>query len=152
MYKYLCIILLSIFFLPISSYSQNELKPQGIYPTGMCSMDYNAWGNASICACSDSYRYEKRAGLCIPKDSVLTEIFAEGTLISGVVAIGGETTGVELISNVGSYELILELKTLENLELSSGLSFEVLGELIYLPNIERQSRPAIIVKEMNLLK
>ena len=152
MYKNFFICFFSLLLLPISSYSQSQIKPEGIHPTGMCTMDYNAWGNASNCACPDAYRYERRAGLCIPELSILEEISTEGTLLTGLVAIGGETKGIELISNDGPYELILEVKTLENIEESNGLSFEVLGDVIYLPVVERESRPAIIVKEMNLIQ
>ena len=140
--------LLGLAIMPISSFAGKSVEPEGIYPSGVCTRDFNPWGHASRCACPDTYQYEQRAGLCIPKDSSLEEIETEGTLRAGVVAIGGETTGVELITDQGSYELILERKELDTISRYDGLTVEVTGDLIYLPKVEKASRPALIVKNI----
>lgn len=33
-------------------------------PTGICTMDFNPWGNPSVCTCDEDYRYNSKTGLC----------------------------------------------------------------------------------------
>lgn len=145
MKKYLLTSMSGLFFFAALAQAQ---RTEGIYPTGICTRDLNAWGNASICECPEKYKYENRAGLCIPADSTLEQCLLTGSLNLNAMAIGGETTGIELVSEEKTYELILQRQLTSKLAESASHSFEVAGELIYLPGVERAERPAIIVTDI----
>lgn len=123
-----------------------------VVPTGealMCTRDYNPWGRASLCECPEQSTYENRSGYCIR--GTLEPVMSEGLISTGMMAIGGETTGIILdTAEQGSYELILPLslkQSLENMETES-IGFQVVGDYLEVPGVETGMRPTIIVNQL----
>jgi hypothetical protein len=46
----------------------NEDLAAVISPTGICTMDYNQCGQASICSCPEGYEYDSKVGYCLIKN------------------------------------------------------------------------------------
>jgi len=38
---------------------------KAVHATGVCTMDQNPWGHASLCQCPDKLRYNQVIGLCV---------------------------------------------------------------------------------------
>ena len=87
-------------------------------------------------------------------DPALPFILAQGYLRTGVLAIGGETTGFELdiLSQTQTYELILSSEMKTKIEHLNGMIIEVEGKLKFPPGTVRQPRPAIVVDELRILE
>lgn len=124
----------------------------GQRPEGICTLDINTWGNPSQCFCEKPDIYDNRAGLCFD-NSGSEKITVHGTLLAGIAAIGGETTGFVIETKVGgSYELILKLDEQKKLNKLSGQWFEVSGEYITIKSVEIAERKAIIVEKLAVLE
>lgn len=145
--------LLCLVFLLSSCHSTAMISPRmGTNPVGICTMDFNPWGQASQCSCDQGQKYDERAGLCL-SDGDAENIITQGKLETGMMAVGGETTGIVLTTyDDQSYELIVKVEERERLEKISGQSFEVTGELIKIESVEREERAAIIVEALNVLE
>lgn len=83
-----------------------------------------------------------------------TVVLAQGVLRTGVMAIGGETTGYELdlLDHSQTYELILSDALKSKIQHLNGMTIEVEGFLKFLPGVERGPRPAIIVNDLRVLE
>lgn len=140
-------------FLLSSCHSGTLLAPRiATVPSGICTMDFNPWGNASQCSCVEGEIYDERAGLCLLGNEA-ENVIVQGKVETGVMAIGGETTGVVITTYEGqSYELIVKIMEKEKLEKHSGQSFEVTGELITIESVETKKRRVIIVTSLNILE
>ena len=81
-------------------------------------------------------------------------ILAQGILRTGVIAIGGETTGykLDLYDQSQSYELILSEDLKGKIQHLDGMSIEAEGFLTFLTGPERGPRPAIVVNELRILE
>ena len=132
---------------PAAAASRNGLRPDGI-----CTMDLNRWGQASRCSCGPGTTYDERAGLCL--DGEATEpVMVQGTVIAGMAAIGGETTGLVIETSDGTvYELIATLDDQQKLSEKSGMWFEVEGEEITIDSVEKPHRAAIIADQIRVLE
>jgi hypothetical protein len=120
--------------------------------TLICTKDLNPWGRASRCFCPVETRYDQRLGACITGE--YEPIMVSGQVVTGIVAIGGESTGIALrtFDNPDvSYELIVTREDRRKLSRLNGLPFEVEGDYIELPGLETGARPAIIVKDLRWL-
>lgn len=124
----------------------------GQLPEGICTMDFNPWGNPSQCHCRESALYDERAGLCFTGEGG-GEIVVQGPVSVGMAAVGGETTGfvIETESDQ-SYELVLSLEDQEKLGNATGMWFEIAGEPILIQSVEQGHRRAIIVNEIRVLE
>jgi hypothetical protein len=146
-----------ILFLVISAViffvsSVNATPRSGLRPQGICTSDINSWGHASQCSCSDGEVYDERSGLCLKRDGA-EKIMAQGTVSSGMMAIGGETTGFTIKTSDGtSYELILKTADQEKLSKLSGMWFEIEGELITIEGVEIKDRKVIIADRVAVLE
>jgi hypothetical protein len=76
------------------------------------------------------------------------KVEAKGKLETGVVAFGGETTGVLIKTSAGNYELDLDKKQREKADKLNGKTVVVTGTLYVKKGVERGSRT--IVKVMSL--
>ncbi|HYX36831.1 MAG TPA: hypothetical protein VE954_27300 [Oligoflexus sp.] len=117
-----------------------------------CTADINKWGYSSNCSCQGRTRYDQRVGYCIR--GAYKPITVSGSIVAGLVAVGGETTGIALQtfdSPSVRYELVLQTKDFEKLSQLNGVPFEVVGDYIVLPGVEAAPRPAIIVKQLHWL-
>jgi hypothetical protein len=124
----------------------------GHYPAGMCTRDFNLWGHASQCSCNEQELYDARAGLCF-KDGDGEKIMVQGAMLTGMVAIGGETTGFVIKTpEEVSYELVLKVTDQEKLQKISGMWFEVTGDFINIMSVEMGARKAIIVDTLGVLE
>lgn len=124
----------------------------GQQPEGICTRDFNLWGHASRCSCGDGSVYDERSGLCLSGDKT-AERFVQGTVSSGMAAIGGETTGFLLeTAEHETYELILTIEDQEKLRELSGMWFEISGETIVIQSVEMGARQAIIVETIAVLE
>ncbi len=124
----------------------------GSEPERMCTRDTNLWGYASQCACANGKIYDERSGLCL-QGHAAEKIIVQGVISSGIMAIGGETTGVMITTSEGiSYELILKISDQKDLLKFSGMMFEIEGELITVNGVEIQDRKVIIADKVTLLK
>ncbi len=146
-------VLIGTVFLLSSCHSGTMVTSRiGTIPSGICTMDLNSWGKASQCSCVERQTYDERAGLCL-NEGEPENVNIQGKIETGMMAIGGETTGVILTTYEGqSYELIVKMAEKEKLEKLSGQSFEVLGELIRIESVESIERRAIIVTSLNVLE
>jgi hypothetical protein len=115
-----------------------------------CTLDYNQWGHGSSCGCPEATQYNQRIGLCLRGEAY--PIHVQGVLHSGVVAIGGESTAIELETKFGRFELIVKLAEIAKLQKANGLTFEVSGEFLLISGVETQKRSVIIVDELNWLE
>ena len=96
--------------------------------------------------------YDERAGLCFT-EKPSEHITVQGPVSAGIMAIGGETTGIIIeVADNQSYELIVKKVEEKKLTKLSGIWFEVSGNLISLPAVERKKRPAIIVENLHVLE
>ncbi|WP_141733307.1 hypothetical protein [Oligoflexus tunisiensis] len=125
-----------------------------IFPTENlgCTKDLNPWGKPSRCFCPVESRYDARLGSCVIGE--YESITVSGQVVTGIVAIGGETTGIALRTFENpdvSYELVVTREDRRILSRLNGLPFEVEGDFIELPGLETGARPAIIVKELRWL-
>lgn len=124
----------------------------GMMPDGKCTRDINIWGNSGNCFCNEGETYDERAGLCLTAGAD-EEITIQGSITAGMVAVGGETTGVEIRTHEGvSYELIVKVEDDEKLQNLSGQQFEVKGEIIIIKSVELQERRVIIVNSLHVLE
>lgn len=132
--------------------SANAAPRSGQTPQGICTSDINSWGHASQCYCSNGEVYDERSGLCLEKDEA-EKIMVQGTVSSGMMAIGGETTGFTIETSEGiSYELILKTADQEKLSKLSGMWFEMEGELITIEGVEIKARKVIIADRVAVLE
>ena len=115
-----------------------------------CTQDFNEWGHGSRCGCPEATQYNQRIGRCLQGEAY--PIRVQGVLHSGVMAIGGETTGFELETKFGRFELIVRLADVAKLQKANGLTFEVSGEFLLMPGVETHQRPVIVVDELNWLE
>jgi len=86
------------------------------------------------------------------KDDSYIKLEAKGTLVTGIRAIGGETTGVMIRTSVGSFELELDK---EQKKLSDKLSDRmviVTGVLFLKPGVTRGPRTIIRVTTLKEAK
>jgi hypothetical protein len=124
----------------------------GQRPEGICTSDFNLWGQSGQCTCGEGNVYDPRSGLCL-EDAEVEEITVSGPVSAGMAAIGGETTGFEITTREGDiYELILKVADQEKLSTLDQLQVEVSGELILIEGGERQERRAIIAKAVGVLE
>jgi len=124
----------------------------GTKSAGVCTRDFNLWGHASQCSCADSHVYDVRSGLCL-QEAAAEKIMVQGTVSSGIMAIGGETTGFTIETSEGnSYELVLKIVDQDKLSKLSGMWFEVEGELITIKGVEAKERKAIIADRVAVLE
>ena len=146
-------IVLLFIVMGFSSLSSAIASPKdGHLPEGICTKDINPWGQASKCSCKDNELYDPRAGLCF-KDNNREKIMAQGPISSGMMAIGGETTGFVLTTPKDlSYELILKVTDQKKLQTIGNIWFEVTGDFINIISVERGPRQAIIVDTLNVLE
>jgi len=146
--------LIVTFFILLFASTVAIASPQnGQYPSGMCTRDINPWGHASQCSCEDDELYDARAGLCLKGTAENEKIMVQGLVSTGMVAIGGETTGIALKTSADiSYELIVKVIDQEKLQKLNGMWFEVEGDVINIISVERDPRRAIIVETLNVLE
>jgi hypothetical protein len=114
-----------------------------------CTQDYNPWGHGSSCACPEATQYNQKIGRCLQGEAY--PILVQGVLHSDVMAIGGETTGIELETKFGRFELVVKLADIPKLQRANGLPFEVSGEFLLMPGVEMPRRLVIIVDQLNWL-
>ena len=76
-----------------------------------CTQDPNEWGHRSSCGFPEATQYNQNIGLCLRGEAY--PIRALGVLHSGVMTIGGETTGFELETKFSRFELMVKLNWLE---------------------------------------
>ena len=145
-------ILLASFCILLLSSAVWAAPRTGVRPGGICTSDFNPWGQSSQCSCTDGRGYDQRAGLCLDSEEA-EEIRVSGAIAAGIMAIGGETTGFEITSKEGdTYELILKVADQEKLNSLDKMWFEVTGELIIIEGVERKDRKAIIAETLGVLE
>lgn len=77
----------------------------------------------------------------------------QGPVTTGVLAIGGESTGFSIKTSEGDlYELILKTADQEKLTKLNGIWLEIEGELISIDSVEIKGRKAIIVEKIAVLE
>lgn len=124
----------------------------GRQPEGICTRDFNRWGQASRCSCGEGAAYDDRAGLCLDGEET-GAVLVQGAVSAGVAAVGAETTGFTVETADGlTYELVLTLEDQEKLSQTSGMWFEIEGERITIESVEREHRPALIATEIRVLE
>ncbi len=123
------------------------IVPMGVVP---CTLDINEWGHSGNCACPEGSSYNSKIGQCLKGDRY--PILTQGKLRAGVSYIGGETTGFELETAEGTFELVVKLSEQEKLLKADGLFFEATGEFVLVRGVERPFRPTIIVESLNWLE
>jgi hypothetical protein len=119
-------------------------------PALACTQDYNEWGRGSSCGCPEATQYNQKIGRCLQGEAY--PIRVQGVLHSGVMAVGGETTGIELETKFGRFELIVRRAEIAKLQKANGLTFEASGEFLLIPGVEILKRAVIIVNELNWLE
>jgi hypothetical protein len=115
-----------------------------------CTQDYNEWGRGSSCGCPEATHYNQKIGRCLQGETY--PIRVQGVLHSGVMATEGETTGIELETKFGRFELIVKIAEIPKLQKANGLTFEVNGEFLLIPGTETHKRSVIIVNEFYWLE
>ena len=148
--KIVSIMVISTLFLSLSFAAASPRVGQR--SMGICTSDFNLWGNASQCSCEHEEVYDERSGFCLASGEA-EEITVQGAISSDVAAIGGETTGF-LIKTFAekSYELILKVADQERVKERDGPWFEVSGEHIIIESVEMKQRHAIIVDTLSILE
>lgn len=115
----------------------------------ICTRDFNAWGQASICGCPSELHYDKRVGACLAGEAESATV--RGEIATEVMAIGGETIGLLLTSpDEGTFELIVPLylkRQLNQAELK-GIEFQVTGDLVNLSAVGSEERPSLVVTDI----
>ncbi len=145
--KTLSILLTSLFAVSFQAQAAWIVEPSHAMA---CTKDANPWGHSSRCACPEATQYNEKLGKCTRGEKY--PILVQGTLRTGLVFIGGETTGFELQTEDGKFELVLSLADQEKLaQKGNGLPFEVSGEFVLRYGVERPLRPTIIVDTINWL-
>lgn len=148
--KKISILAICIFLISISSATASPRTGQR--PEGICTRDINPWGHSSQCSCKEQEVYDDRSGLCLENNEG-EMITVQGAISTGLVAIGGETTGFVIQPPEGvSYELILKEEDQKKLQNLNGQWFEVAGEFILIQSIEIAERKAIIVDALAVLE
>jgi hypothetical protein len=116
----------------------------------VCTQDFNPWGHSSRCQCPEASVWNQKIGECLKGEKY--PILVQGVIRSDVFAIGGETTGIELQTADGTFELVVKLEDQEKLQRANGLYFEVSGEFVLKRGVERPWRPTIIVDSLAWLE
>ena len=148
--KIISIIALCLLFLSVSLAA--ESPRMGHRSMGICTSDFNLWGNSSQCKCEKEEVYDERAGLCLSNGEA-EKITVQGAISTDVAAIGGETTGFVIKTfEETSYELILKRADQETVKELGGPWFEVSGEHIIIESVEMKRRQAIIVDTFAVLE
>ncbi len=142
-----CIILLIVFSTSLPAMATPRI---GIQPEGICTRDINPWGQASHCSCSGGNMYDERSGLCLQGDAA-QKIMVQGTVSTGIMAIGGESTGTVIKTSEGlSYELILKSTDQQKVSQSGTKWCKIEGELITMEGVEINDRKIIIADTVTL--
>lgn len=80
-----------------------------------------------------------------PKDDTYIKLEAKGKLVTGIMAIGGETTGISISTSTASFELELDKKQAAEAEKLKGKMVIVTGTLVIKPGVTRGPRTVIKV-------
>jgi len=143
-------VLLSLLSITTPIFANSNIK-EGIVPKWGCTKDRNYWNNPSVCRCPYDFFYAQQVKRCL-SHAMNPSIFVQGVIDSGVVAIGGETTGIILTTyDAKSYELIVHPKYLEKLNMVGAQFFEVSGVPVTFNYLERGEVSALIVNEIRWL-
>ena len=147
--------ILLVFFTMTVVLSEASSTPSprlGQQAEGICTRDFNRWGQASSCMCGEGSVYDERSGLCLSGDKA-TDILIQGTVASDIAAIGGETTGFLLeTAEQETFELILTIEDQDKLRALNKMWFEISGEPIIIKTLEMGMRQAIIVDTISVLE
>ena len=137
----------------LASCSVASITPRlGTMPEGMCTRDINQWGQSGHCSCEEGKTYDERAGLCLAAGGG-GKVIVQGTIVAGMDAIRGETTGFEIRNFEGvSYHLALKVDDRKKLQDLSGLWFEVIGDVVIVESAEMKNRKIIIVDSLHFLE
>ncbi len=109
-------------------------------PELVCTLDVNAWGKSSSCACPEGAPYNEKIGLCLTGDKY--PIMISGSIRSAEA----DTKGVFIETEVETFQLIVKTTELNRLKRVNGLYFEVEGEFLL-----QNRKPVIIVDHLRWL-
>lgn len=131
--------------------SQGAFAQQELSDVTICTKDLNRWGKSSVCRCVDEEAvYDSRVGKCLLGEKYSVEF--DGIIETSRVAIGGETTGTELlITDNYTYELLLSrpmTSTIRTGAVSGRVT--VNGYLVSLPDVERDNRNGVVVTSLTI--
>ena len=131
--------------------SQGAFAQQELSDVTICTKDLNAWGKSSFCRCVDEEAvYDSRVGKCLLGEKHNVEF--EGIIETGRVAIGGETTGTELLTNDNyRYDLLLSRSMTSTIRAGTvNGRVTVNGYLVTLPGVERGDRDGVVVTSLTI--
>lgn len=148
-----CMMIITVTISAALSVASSAPSPRlGQQPAGVCTRDFNPWGQASRCTCAEGSVYDERAGLCLSGDKS-DDMLLQGAVSSDVAAIGGETTGFLIeTAEKETFELILTIEDQDKLRKIDGMWFEISGEPITIESVEMAERQAIIVDKISVLE
>ena len=86
------------------------------------------------------------------KDDSYIKVEAKGKLLTGITAVGGETTGVMIQTGVGSFELELDKKQEAEAKKLDGKAVIVTGSIVIKPGVTRGPRTLIQVASLREAK
>ena len=105
-----------------------------------CSADKNPWGQPRSCGCvgvAKSY-YNPYLGECQAQAVPAATSTLVGTVKTGIMAIGGETTGIMLSTPGASVELLFPVEQLSTIRKLDGKKIRVTGWKFTVIGVERK--------------
>jgi hypothetical protein len=86
------------------------------------------------------------------KDDSYIKVEAKGKLMTGIMAIGGETTGVEIKTSAGNFELELDKKQMAQADKLNEKTVIVTGTLYVKKGVTRGQRTIVKVQTLKEAK
>lgn len=119
--------------------------------TSICTRDFNAWGNASICECPHATRYENRIGQCVQGAPI--EISVDGHIHPELNAEGEATAYILSKNEHETFKLVLPFRLRAKLDkpLFQAMKLRISGEVIENYDGSEIAQPTIIVEKIELI-
>jgi hypothetical protein len=95
--------------------------------------------------CAEGQEYQQRFLRCLPKPDKKNTVTIQGTLQTGRMAIGGETTGMVLKTNSGDMELLFDKDDQLAAQKLDGKTLKVDGIKYQVSGLELKNRTVVAV-------
>ena len=123
-----------------------EITSIEIFQSYNCEAEFGDWGYPESCGCEKTkFHYDTRIGSCLERKDFGVIKKISGVMQSGMMSIGGETTGYHLKAKDGSYDLYLKKEDKKKAMAFNNKVVSLEAYYFMIKGVERRERKALIV-------